>query len=216
MDTEVLEYPRGGAPRRGRVRVSNLDAQGVSLVVDLLLVQDRDGAKNVKPWEVRSLRVERADDGPVNSTLIRRVPVTELLTQAIAAFGGERPKITVARRDELRDAGDRGLSDNTLTLVGKVYEEVALQQGNPVQEIVDAFGISRSTATRWIRRARDMGYISALESERLADAAAEQAQNLAQAQESGDRDATARAAEEVARTMAKVRRAREGEDFAEA
>lgn len=159
MDVEVLEYPRGGAPRRGAARIK-VDAQGVELFADVHVTQERDGAKGVKPWEVRGLFLERRDGGAVTSTIIRRVPVNELLTQTIAAFSADRPGITTARLDELRDAGARGLSEKTLRLVAAVYEEIALQRGNPVQEIVHAFNISRSTATRWIRRARDAGFLA--------------------------------------------------------
>lgn len=164
MDVEVTEYPKGGAPRRGAAIIKH-DASGTPLTVWLRLVQERAGAKRVKPWEVRDISVSRTDDGPVTSVLLRKVPVAELAAQAVAAFSAERPKITVARLDELRDAGARGLSDETLRLVALVYEDVLSQNGNPVQEVVEAFGISRSTATRWIRRARDREYIVALERE---------------------------------------------------
>lgn len=173
MDVEVLEDPRGGAPRRGSVRIG-VKADGLPLIIDLHAVQERDGTTGVQPWEVRGLYIQRKDGGPLSSTIIRRVPVAELLSVAINAWGDESRNRLAAAALEMREAGRQGPTDMTLHLVADVYSSELMRRGNPVQAVADAFEISRSTATRWVRRARDAGHLELMERERGGRGAAEE------------------------------------------
>ena len=158
MQIEVEEYPDddiGEPPPYTAKTRAHLDDLGLTVTLDL--IQYGADEANLKPWQVRGLTVEAGDEGPVTSVLLRRIPVGELLEKSVNKM--TPVLITVASGEDLKAAALRGPDDQTLRLVGEVYDHTLLQAGSPVQFIVDQFGISRSTATRWVKRARDAGYI---------------------------------------------------------
>lgn len=158
MQIEVEDYPDDDIgeppPYTARTR-AHLDDLGLTVTLDL--IQYGADEANLKPWQVRGLTVEAGDERPVTSVLLRRIPVGELLEKSVNKM--MPVLITVASGEDLKAAALRGPDDQTLRLVGEVYDHTLLQAGSPVQFIVDQFGTSRSTATRWVKRARDAGYI---------------------------------------------------------
>lgn len=158
MQIEVEDYPDddiGEPPPYTAKTRAHLDDLGLTVTLDL--IQYGTDEMNLRPWQVRSLTVEASDGAPVTSVLLRRIPVRELLERSVNKM--TPILITVDSAVDLKAAGLRGPDDETLRLVGKLYDHTLFQAGSPVQFIVDQFGISRSTATRWVKRARDAGYI---------------------------------------------------------
>lgn len=167
MDIEVLGHPDEdyGPPNFAEVRATLAD---VPVIATALLVQEGGGGGgDLKPWEIRELKIEHKTGGPITSTLLRRIPVAEVLSEALRAINPVM-HFGFSKRD-IDAAMERGPDPETLRLVAKVYEAARLQRGNPVAEVVDVFTISRSTATRWVRKAVDAGYIVRLAREGVDD-----------------------------------------------
>lgn len=164
MDVDVLEYPKGGPPRRARA-VVRVPIDGATVVVELHLVQFAGEGGTAKPWETSELRLDLRHAHGLSTSVIRQIPFSEVERTAVEAIAGDRPRVADRLAEEIEHAGLVGPRPSTLRLVGAVYEDELERGGNPVQEIAKAFGISRSSATRWVRRARDDGYIGRLERE---------------------------------------------------
>lgn len=213
MQVEIEEYPDDDIgeppPYTARTR-ADLDSPNVTVTLDLIQYGTDD--RHLDPWQVRGLTVEAADGQPVTSALIRRIPVGELLALSVNKM--TPVLLTVASGADLKAAGQRGPDDETLRLVGEVYESTRMQSGSPVQFIVDHFGISRSTATRWVRKARDRGLIRAMARADAEDAMHAADFKAARANRSGDREAAAVAAQDAVRAHEEYVRARMAEDDA--
>lgn len=146
-----------------------IDGADVDIVLTLEIVPMHPGLGNtmfvLKGLET-VLTAEDLKEG-ISSRLIRKIPVAKFTERAaimlIEDFT-ESPGGSVL--SELADvAKAQGPTDETLRLIGHLYSDTIAIGGNPVQRIVDLIGISRATATRWVRKSRDKGYILALESE---------------------------------------------------
>lgn len=119
-------------------------------------------------WHVVSVTIATAVPGwTVTPTMLRQIRLGELATQAMQLITPHAIRFVDRYEPEITLAGRiGGKEERTFELVGGVYEDELRRGGKPVQTIAEAFGVSRGTATRWVRKARDLGYISALESER--------------------------------------------------
>ncbi|MDP9344594.1 MAG: hypothetical protein M3P44_02535 [Actinomycetota bacterium] len=98
-----------------------------------------------KAWRDRMSRMAEVGEAPARSP--RQPSVAQR-----AALASKRP---VGRPR-------KPIDDETLGAVATVYREALknAKQKHPTAAVVDAFGFgSRSTASRWIRRARDMGLL---------------------------------------------------------
>ena len=152
------------------------DVDGARMRVELDLVADllaQDGAPS--PFVTTAVRVSHAGIGRklgwrgITSTLFRKIPVAGLSEAA----GREMDKRLKGRGlvqernfEELRDLAKRGPKDDeVLRLVGQLYTEALVGSTSPARDIAEKLGLSQATATRWIRRSRDKGYITALRSE---------------------------------------------------
>lgn len=165
MDVEVLEYPHGAPPRRGRVRVT-VPVDAGKVIIEMKMLQRVGEGGSVKPWET----VEAGMDftharGNMSTSAMRQIPFAEVERRATEAIEGDKPRVAEVLAQDIEYAGLVGPRDSTLKLVGAVYQDEVQRGGNPVQEIAKAFNISRSSATRWVRRARDQGFIVELERE---------------------------------------------------
>lgn len=121
-------------------------------------------------WHVHQVAVTAQVPGwSVSAVTLRQVKLGELATEAVQIIEGGAARFIQEHADEIALAGRiGGKEEKTFRLVGGVYEDELRRGGKPVQMVADAFGVSRGTATRWVRKARDLGYIAALESERTA------------------------------------------------
>lgn len=119
-------------------------------------------------WHIVSVLIATEVPGwAVTPTMLRQIRLGELATQAVQLITPHSIRFVDRYEPEITLAGRiGGKEEKTFQLVGGVYEDELRRGGKPVQTIAEAFGVSRGTATRWVRKARDLGYIAALESER--------------------------------------------------
>ena len=114
------------------------------------------------------LRAERKRGGPpVTSEGIRKLPVQDLVRTAAMEVVYKRRKnpqgtgaiLTPTQlRGFKRLAGD-GPTEETLEHVALVYRLAYACNDAPTAAVVNAFGLARSTAERWVSRARDLELI---------------------------------------------------------
>lgn len=136
------------------------------VIIEMKMLQRVGEGGTVKPWET----VEAGMDftharGNMSTSAMRQIPFAEVERRATEAIEGDKPRVADVLAQDIEYAGLVGPRDSTLKLVGAVYQDEVQRGGNPVQEIAKAFNISRSSATRWVRRARDQGFIGELERE---------------------------------------------------
>lgn len=55
--------------------------------------------------------------------------------------------------------GGNGPTDRTLMMLAEVYKRGEVLDGKPVAAVMSFFDLPRSTATRWVRKARDAGFL---------------------------------------------------------
>lgn len=152
------------------------EIDGARMRVELDLVADllaQEGAPS--PFVTTAVRVSHAGIGRklgwrgITSTLFRKIPVAGL-TESAGREMNERLKgrglVQERSSEELRNLAKRGPKDDELLrLVGQLYTEALVGSTSPARDIAEKLGLSQATATRWIRRSRDRGYIAALRSE---------------------------------------------------
>ena len=119
---------------------------------------------------VYELRFRNSDpDTPqMSNDILRGFPTASVtrraVIDAIESYTGE-PYLQLPS-GVLKAAKEAGPVNSTLKLVAEIYSFWERVGGNPIAEITEAFKISRSTATRWVRKARDEGYIDRLVTEK--------------------------------------------------
>ncbi|MGI8707254.1 MAG: hypothetical protein ACR2LG_03485 [Actinomycetota bacterium] len=115
-----------------------------------------------------AMRVERKEGGaPVTSEGIRKLPVGDLIRTA--ALGHvyrveKNPKgrgvvITETSVSGFERFADDGPTEEALQYVALVYRLAYACNESPTIAIEEAFQLPRSTAERWVSKARDLGYI---------------------------------------------------------
>jgi hypothetical protein len=116
-----------------------------------------------------ALRAERKKGGPpVTSEGIRKLPVGGLIRTA-AMENIYRVRKNPTARDSVTTTkahlggferfAAAGPTDEALEYVALVYRLAYACNENPTQAVTEAFGLPRSTAERWVSRARDLGLI---------------------------------------------------------
>jgi hypothetical protein len=138
---------------------------GVKLAVEV----DDHGVARCTAMELRQL-----DNGePITGSTLRKLPSpTRLMRDALAVVaaevaalsdGGARADVgghaTAFERDVRRPRRGSPLSDEELDRVAKVYR-AALDHGEPAtQAVADELHLARSTAARWVGKARARGIL---------------------------------------------------------
>ena len=152
------------------------EVDGARMRVQLDLVADQlaqDGAPS--PFVTTAVRVSHAGIGRklgwrgITSTLFRKIPIAGL-SESAGREMNERLKgrglVQEWSPEDLRKMAERGPRDEeVLRLVGQLYTEALVGSTSPARDLAEKLGLSQATATRWIRKSRDRGYISALRSE---------------------------------------------------
>lgn len=152
------------------------EVDGARMRVELDLAADLlapDGAPTA--FVTTAVRVSHAGMGRklgwrgITSTLFRKIPVASLSESVGREMDRKlRGRGLVQERslEDLREAAKRGPRDEeVLRLVGQLYAEALVGSASPARDVAEKLGLSNATATRWIRKSRDRGYISALRSE---------------------------------------------------
>lgn len=134
------------------VTVTSTDVGGYD--VELHAEYDQDAGRYV----ARSAEVRAGDGAEVTGEALRSIPVATILRdgvmsalQATVLLNGERPPA---------DAGKAGPTAETLRWVARIYRLALLLGDAPTQAVAAGLSIPRSTAGRWVTRARDRGLLT--------------------------------------------------------
>jgi hypothetical protein len=124
----------------------------------------------------RCVRIEIVDDG-ITAETIRSVAVARLLRLGTTAvlmkherLEGGQVQVVPATTEEQRRFYHRyantrrprrgsPISDDTLQKVATVYRAAAGRGDPPSLTVAETMGVSRSTAARWVARAREQGFL---------------------------------------------------------
>lgn len=145
--------------------------------VEFDVVIDDRGTPQCRRLEVRT------EDGSVGGEMLRRIPVARLLRMAVTAAArklepkreGEpdpdepwvRDMPSTERMEFYRDyakgarAPRRGslLTDENLRQVAELYRAAIKRGDPPTQMVAEAMHVARSTAARWVGKARERGFL---------------------------------------------------------
>lgn len=124
------------------------DIGGVA--VDLAAAYDTSTGRYV----ARQVVVRGAE---VTSETIRAVPVAGLVRHLVAEKVA--PLFAPPNLDPAA-LGRAGPSDDTLRHVARTYRLALLFSDAPTQRVAESLAVPRSTAGRWVTRARDRGYLT--------------------------------------------------------
>lgn len=174
MDGVVLKKLESDGLGTGVVRfVEKVD--GANLRIEVSLVGDPLGrGGDPTPFVMTGLTVALAGPGRrlgwegINGALVRRLPLGRLSEEAsrllMSELRAERGK-PARDLERIREMARQGPRDEVLRLVGELYAEALVHDHKPAKAIADQMQLPTSTASRWIRKSRDLGYIPALRSE---------------------------------------------------
>ncbi|AVT37398.1 hypothetical protein [Plantactinospora sp. BB1] len=120
---------------------------------ELVAAYDADSGRYV----TRRVVVEADDGQEVTGERLRELPVARLLrlaTQgAVAPYLAQHPA----------DMGKAGPTTETLQQVARVYRLALLSGDAPTQAVAEWLAVPRSTAGRWVTRARDRGLLTVVD-----------------------------------------------------
>ncbi|MEV4001017.1 hypothetical protein [Actinomadura sp. NPDC049753] len=140
-------------PTRITVRA---EARGLELVT---LAAEYDGGAG--RYVARSIQVDPIPGGEVTGELLRSIPVATILQggvrsalQTMLLQRGERPPENV---------GKAGPTTETLRWVARIYRLALLEGDAPTRAVAHVLSIPRSTAGRWVTRARDRGLLTVID-----------------------------------------------------
>lgn len=130
------------------ITVNDEPAPGFETSIEADLI---DGKLIAKSVTVRSL----VDGVPVTGTELRAVRVKAIIIENAPYLGAVLQ--VPADIEGLRKAGMRNLE--TACAVADLYRLAEYTGHPPVKCVQEQFGLSRPTATRWIRHAREIGVL---------------------------------------------------------
>lgn len=143
-----------------------VDDAAVPYVVELTIVFD--GAR-VSCEQLTCRR--RVDGGPITSEGMTRVRAAELVyavaseavTEQSSFLMPNQPPVLVSHEFEVPPpvAGRSGPTDEHLRAVGVIYTVARACGGSPRRAVMDRLSLTRTTANRWVKLARDHGYLVA-------------------------------------------------------
>lgn len=127
---------------------------------------------------VRCMRVEvlAPEDGGVTTEMLRNVPVARLLrlgaTSKLMKYRRKAGRVTGVTEtdneekrqfyqryaDARRPKQGKAITDETLGRVAKIYR-AAVGSGTPTKAVAEAMNVPRSTAARWVTKARERGIL---------------------------------------------------------
>ncbi|GGM58624.1 helix-turn-helix domain-containing protein [Microbacterium saperdae] len=110
---------------------------------------------------ILSVAIESYGAEEVNSEDLRNVRVIDLLRQHLPPLAGWTPFTSHALASETFSSAirDQWPSPGAMGEVARTYNVALALRLHPIKAVTDAFGISRSTAHRWINQCRESGLI---------------------------------------------------------
>jgi hypothetical protein len=115
------------------------------------------------------LELRAGANAEITGGLLRKVPVAQLMREALKASanevqllpgGGLKVEVGFSGEHEIRAprSGSR-LTDEQLERVAETYREAEQRGHAPTQAVADQFHLARSTAARWVSKARERGML---------------------------------------------------------
>jgi hypothetical protein len=177
MDTPAKRRPTNfislgpglGAPREFTFRVE--EERLYSLEADVVYEQPVGG--RMGHFVVDRLTIRRREDGPpVTTEGLRQLPVAAFLRLAVegnllrvgpteyddrTSSWKLTPTGPIALSERARAGG--GPSEQDLRAVADVYQLAHVTGGAPTKTVMQRLGLPRSTASRWVRMARERGLL---------------------------------------------------------
>jgi hypothetical protein len=135
----------------------DMEFEGVSFPLDGSMTAVLTGGHYV----VETMSVRRQAGGPEISTdLLRRVPVSTLVRTAIMATAIEQGSwFHSADPEDLQRELAKGPTEENLRRIARVYRIAYLSGEAPTAAVATACALPRSTAGRWVRLARQRGFL---------------------------------------------------------
>jgi hypothetical protein len=125
--------------------------------VEITAEYDPDAGRYV----ARAVEVRAGDGAEMTGEALRSIPVATILRDGVMSalqttllLGEERPPA---------DAGKAGPTTENFRWVARIYRFAVLLGANPTQAVADGLDIPRSTAGRWVTRARDRGLLTVVD-----------------------------------------------------
>jgi hypothetical protein len=124
--------------------------------VELTATYDADSGR----YTTSRLEVEAKPGREVTGEGLRMIAVAGLLRHAVAEKVAPllQPSVT-----HPRDLGQAGPTTETLRHVAALYRLAVVLGDAPTQRVADTLGVPRSTASRWVTRSRDRGYLTVVD-----------------------------------------------------
>lgn len=144
MDDE--KFPTGARLAAGRTRV-NLD--GLPATISMCLAIDGSAA------QITQLTVSMDEGQGLSALGLRSIKPNELKQSMLDALLGEDEE---ERAPVAGPRWGKGPTDDDLRVVAEIYSRAAVR-GKPVRAVQAHFGFSNGSAQRWVKLAREAGYL---------------------------------------------------------
>ena len=117
-------------------------------------------------YGVTSLRVDGNLSAQISGSLLRQIPVQELLRTAVKdqarlRIGDDLLSVQHFDRASLLQLGEGGPTPDALRAVARVYRLAEATLDAPAKRVAEDFGLPPRTATHWVRLARERGHFGA-------------------------------------------------------
>lgn len=109
-------------------------------------------------YEVRSFTVTADEGEEITGETLRSVPVTTVLNAGVQSALQPITLLTAGPLPD--DITEGGPTTRALQWVAYLYRVALILGAAPIPMVADALELPRSTASRWITRARDRGFLT--------------------------------------------------------
>ncbi len=135
-----------------RVEVKGQDVQGYDVAMSAEF--NRDSGR----YECRSLMVSAQEGTEVTGEALRSVPVQTVLRMGIEPAVKGFTALNMGPMPE--DITEGGPTTRALKWVAYLYRVALIFGESPVRTVALGLGLPKSTAARWVTRARDRGFLT--------------------------------------------------------